>query len=74
VRVDDWGRGQLNLRATWRGTWGGRQVEPFVAVQNALDTRYVGAISLNGFAGRVFESAPGRNWYAGLEIGTPILR
>ena len=74
VRVDDWGRGQLNLRATWSGTWRGRHVEPFVAVQNALDTRYVGAISLNGFGGRVLEPAPGRNWYAGLEIGTPILR
>ena len=52
----------------------GRRVEPFVAMQNALDETYVGAITLNGFGGRVFEPAPGRNWYLGLEIGTPILR
>ncbi len=74
VAVPDWGQGQLNVRASWRGTVMGRSVEPFVALQNALDERYVGAVTLNGFGGRVLEPAPGRNWYVGLEIGVPILR
>lgn len=74
VRVADWGRGLLNLRASWRGSLLRRVVEPFVALQNALDERYIGAVTLNGFGGRVLEPAPGRNWYAGLEIGVPIVR
>ncbi|MCE9600976.1 MAG: TonB-dependent receptor [Gemmatimonadetes bacterium] len=74
VRVADWGRGLLNLRTSWRGMVLGRSVEPFVALQNALDERYVGAVTLNGFGGRVLEPAPGRNWYLGIEIGSPVLR
>ena len=74
VRVADWGRGQLNVRASWRGLVRGHALEPFVALQNALDERYVGAVTLNGFGGRVLEPAPGRNWFAGLEIGVPLLR
>ena len=74
VRVADWGRGLLHLRASWRGSLLGRAAEPFVALQNALDERYIGAVTLNGFGGRVLEPAPGRNWYAGLEIGLPIVR
>ncbi len=74
VRVADWGRGQLNVRASWRGLVRGHVLEPFVALQNALDERYVGAVTLNGFGGRVLEPAPGRNWFAGLEIGVPLLK
>lgn len=74
VRVADWGRGQLNARASWRGVVRGHTLEPFVALQNALDERYIGAVTLNGFGGRVLEPAPGRNWYAGFEIGVPLLR
>ncbi len=74
VPVAAWGQGQLNVRASWSGRWLGRRVEPFVSLQNALDERYVGAITLNGAGGRVLEPAPGRNWYAGIEIGAPILR
>ncbi len=74
IRVPGWDRGQLNLRATWSTTVRGWRVEPFAALQNALDSRYAGAITLNGAFGRVFEPAPGRNWYAGLEVGAPLLR
>ncbi len=74
VRVGDWGRGQVNVRASWRGDLIGHIVEPFVALQNALNERYFGAVTLNGFGGRVFEPAPGRNWYAGVEISLPIIR
>ncbi len=74
VRVPDWGDGQLNVRAGWSGTFAGHRLSPFVAVQNALDARYAGAVTLNGFGGRVLEPAPGRNWYAGLEVALPVLR
>ena len=62
--------GRLESILSWRG----RRFEPCIALQNVLDERYVGAVTLNGFGGRVLEPAPGRNWYVGLEIGTPILR
>jgi iron complex outermembrane receptor protein len=74
VRVDGWGRGQLNVRAAWSGQWRGWHVEPFASVQNVLDERYIGAVTLNGFGGRVLEPAPGRNYYVGLELGVPLLR
>jgi outer membrane receptor protein involved in Fe transport/serine/threonine protein kinase len=74
LRVPGWGRGQLNVRAAWRGRVMGVAAEPFLAAQNALDTRYVGAVTLNGAFGRVLEPAPGRNWYVGLELGAPFRR
>lgn len=72
--VRGWGRGQLNLRLAHTTTWQGWRAEPFVSVQNALDERYVGAVTLNGSGGRVLESAPGRNWYVGLELAAPLVR
>lgn len=74
VAVADWGAGQLNLRASWSGQVAGWRIEPFAGLQNALDERYVSAVTLNGFGGRVIEPAPGKNWYLGLEIGVPVLR
>ena len=74
VPVRGWGDGQLNLRASYTAQWQGLRVEPFVSVQNVPDAPYVGAVTLNGSFGRVNESAPLRNWYVGVEIGTPILR
>lgn len=74
VRVPGWGPGQLNARASWRGTLAGWRVEPFVSGQNLLDRTYVGSVTLNGFGGRVLEPAPRRNWYVGVELGAPIVR
>jgi iron complex outermembrane receptor protein len=74
VRVDSWGSGHLNARLAWGGHVAGWRFEPFVSVQNALDTDYVGAVTLNGFGGRVIEPAPLRNWFMGIEVGAPILR
>ncbi len=74
VPVRGWGRGQLNLRLAHSATWSGWRAEPFVSVQNLFDERYVSAVTLNGAFGRVLESAPGRNWYVGLELAAPLLR
>lgn len=74
VAVPGWGRGQLNLRVAHTREWRGWRAEPFVSVQNLLGDRYVGAVTLNGSFGRVLESAPGRNWFVGVELGAPLLR
>ncbi len=74
VEVESWGAGRLDLRLAYDGVVGGQRVAPFVAVNNALDTRYVGAITLNGAGGRVREGAPGRNFHVGLELGWSILK
>lgn len=74
VPVQGWGRGQLNLRVAHTATLGGWRAEPFVSVQNLFDDRYVSAVTLNGAFGRVLESAPGRNWFVGLELAAPLLR
>lgn len=74
VRVDGWGAGQLNVRAAYTTRIAGWRAEPFVSVQNALNTAYVGAVTLNGFGGRVLEPAPLRNFFVGVELGVPILR
>ena len=69
LRVEGWGQGALNVHATWRGDAGAFSVAPFAAVNNLLNQAYVGAVTLNGAAGRVRESAPLRNFYAGMELG-----
>ena len=74
VSVRGWGRGQLNVRAAWTTRFTGWRAEPFVSVQNALNTAYVGAVTLNGFGGRVLEPAPLRNWYIGLELTAPLIK
>jgi iron complex outermembrane receptor protein len=69
LRVEDWGQGTLNVHATWSGAVGDFSLAPFVAVNNLLNQSYVGAVTLNGAGGRVRESAPLRNFYAGMELG-----
>jgi iron complex outermembrane receptor protein len=45
------------------------EIAPFLAVHNLFDRRYVGSVNVNGFGGRVFEPAPGRWAFVGMEIG-----
>lgn len=74
VKIDDWGRGALNLRLAWSGTAGALALSPFVAANNALNQAFVGAVTLNGAGNRVIEPAPLRHWYAGLEVGWRVAR
>ena len=67
--VNGLGSGVTNVRLTWEGRSGGAWLQPFVAVNNLSDRSYVSALTINGVGGRVFETAPGRNWYLGAEIG-----
>ncbi|MHB1311742.1 MAG: TonB-dependent receptor [Gemmatimonadaceae bacterium] len=70
-RVRGWGRGALDVRGAWRMRLHGQEVEPFGGVTNALATRYVGAVTINGAGGRVLEPAPGRQWYLGVGLRHP---
>jgi iron complex outermembrane receptor protein len=63
------GLGVTNLRLTWQGRSGGAWIQPYLGVNNLWNRNYVSALTINGVSGRVFETAPGRNWYLGGEIG-----
>ena len=58
-----------NARAGWDGRVGTMEIAPFIGVNNLLDRRYVGSVTLNGVGGRVFEPAPLRVIYLGAELG-----
>ena len=69
ISVDGWGAGVSNLRFGWDGALGKTRFAPFAAVYNLWDRTYTGSVTVNGFAGRVFEPSPRRNFYAGMELG-----
>jgi iron complex outermembrane recepter protein len=47
------------------GPWQWRE---FIRVDNVTDRRHAGAVIVNEASGRYFETAPGRNWLAGVEL------
>jgi iron complex outermembrane receptor protein len=63
------GLGVTNVRLSWEGRSGSAWLTPFIGVNNLWNRTYVSALTINGVNGRVFEPAPGRNWYVGGEIG-----
>jgi iron complex outermembrane receptor protein len=44
-------------------------LQPFVGINNLWDRNYVSSVTINGTFGRVFEPAPGRVVYVGMEVG-----
>jgi iron complex outermembrane receptor protein len=67
-RVEGWSAGVTSLRASAGFAWGNARFEPFAAINNLFDRRYVGSVNINGAFGRVLEPAPGRNGYLGMEV------
>jgi iron complex outermembrane receptor protein len=63
------GKGVTNVRFSWEGRAGGAWLRPFIGINNLWDRTYVSSFTINGTFGRVFETAPGRNYYIGGEIG-----
>ncbi len=59
-----------NLRAGFERIAAGWRIEPFVRIDNAFDRRYVGSVIVNAAGGRYYESAPQRNYYAGVRAQT----
>jgi len=68
IRVSGWGSGVTGVRLTWSFAAGGALLVPQAGINNLFDRKYVGSVTANGAFGRVFEPAPGRNGYAGLEV------
>jgi iron complex outermembrane receptor protein len=67
-KIEGWGTGVTSLRASAGFHRGRVHLEPFAAINNFFDRRYVGSANINGAFGRVLEPAPGRNGYLGIEV------
>ena len=57
-----------DVRLSWSIRAGALELNPTAGVNNLSGRAYVGAVTINGFGGRVIEPAPGRNGYLGLEV------
>ncbi|KAF3999456.1 TonB-dependent receptor family protein [Glaciimonas immobilis] len=60
------GYGLMNLRAVFRQAVGKWTISEFARVDNLFDHSYVGSVIVNQANSQFYESAPGRNWLAGL--------
>jgi iron complex outermembrane receptor protein len=69
IWVENWGAGVTNLRVSWSKQWRDVSFLPYVGFANLFDRKYIGAVTVNGFGGRVLEPSPRRNLYIGAEIG-----
>lgn len=69
LKARGWGAGVTSLRASWRTSAGHLLLAPYAGVDNLFDRAYVSSVVVNGFGGRVFEPAPGRTMYLGIEAG-----
>jgi iron complex outermembrane receptor protein len=45
-----------------------KNLEPYVGLDNLTDRRYYDNLRINDNAGRYYEPAPGRTFYAGLKV------
>lgn len=43
-------------------------LQPYMNVNNIMDVRYNGSVTVNAFGNRYFEPAPGRNWQLGISV------
>ena len=69
IWVDNWGAGVTNLRVSWSKQWRDFSFLPYIGLANLFDRQYIGAVTVNGFGGRVLEPSARRNFYIGAEIG-----
>lgn len=67
LEAPGWGIGVTSLRLTWTRDVGALEIAPSGGVNNVFGRRYVGSVTINGANGRVYEPAPGRNFYIGAE-------
>lgn len=55
-----------NLRAGFERRYGPLKLNLYARLDNVFDRQYVGSVIVGDTNGRFYESAPGRNWMAGL--------
>jgi iron complex outermembrane receptor protein len=63
------GYGVMNVRALARQKLGGWSISEFARLDNVFDRFYVGSVIVNQASSQFYESAPGRNWLAGVKAG-----
>jgi iron complex outermembrane receptor protein len=61
-----------NLGAGWQQEFGGVRLREFVRIDNVTNRRYAGSVIVAKSQGRYFESAPGRNYLAGIDVSIPF--
>jgi iron complex outermembrane receptor protein len=69
IWVENWGAGVTNVRVSWSKQWRDFSFLPYVGLSNLFDRKYIGAVTVNGFGGRVLEPSARQNFYIGAEIG-----
>lgn len=57
-----------NLRFALDRDYGALSVGTFLRIDNLFDRQYVGSVIVGDSNGRYYESAPGRNWLAGITL------
>jgi iron complex outermembrane receptor protein len=62
------GGGVMNVVAGYDGRVGAVQLAPFGGIANLWDRAYVGAVTVNGRFGRVYEPSPRRSFYVGVGV------
>ncbi|WP_171032793.1 TonB-dependent receptor family protein [Fodinibius saliphilus] len=65
---DRYGVFDIKFSYLWSITGNKAKVQPFINIENVLDTRYNGSIVVNAFGGRYYEPAPGRSWRFGVSV------
>jgi iron complex outermembrane receptor protein len=66
IAVDGWNVTDLGL--SWETRRGSVRILPNGGLRNVFGNRYSGSVTVNGAFGRVFEPAPGRNGWIGVEL------
>ena len=61
-----------SARVGFTQIWGKVTLREYIRVNNVADVKYVGSVIVGDTNGRHFESAPGRNWFAGASIDVPF--
>nr|WP_182514446.1 TonB-dependent receptor [Rufibacter quisquiliarum] len=56
---------RTGFRRTWQDKWG---LDLYAGIDNATNRDYSLGNDLNGFGGRYFQAAPGRNFYGGIQV------
>ncbi|HEU5049667.1 MAG TPA: TonB-dependent receptor [Gemmatimonadales bacterium] len=66
IAAAGWGAGVVSLRLSGTLGTGALAFVPFSELRNVTGKSHVGAVTINGFNGRVFEPAPRRHLFLGL--------
>jgi len=60
--------GVFGASAGYTRYWGRWKLHAYARIDNLADKRYVGSVIVNESNGRYYESAPGRQWMAGMNL------